>query len=548
MIFETVSIENPRILLLTLMVIPAFLFIFARYRKIKKNLGASSSSKNDSALFRPAKRSLLWRTIFRCFSWIFAVLAFAEISWGAKKVPVHKSGSNVNFVFDISYSMLAEDGPQKKSRLECVKIYVTSLLQELSSSSFSAVLAKGSGFVAIPETEDAALMGTLIENLSPALMTSAGSSLGNGIEAALNAIPEHSSKSQYIWVFTDGDETDSLLEKALEKCAKNDVAVTIVGFGTERETEIVTGDGKNRVRTALRSEEMEAIARTVSKRNYRKSNSANESIITFIDSKSTGSAWKLLNQIKTSRNGEESTLSYEVKQLNHHSLFILLSILSLIFSFIAGEFRRKNSKEFKNLAAATMIFSAMFLTSCSSEKKQVLDGVWAWYEGKFTSATAHFLNTAQKAQNDSMAKSFAIFDLSATYLSIGELDAAMERLSQLNLDDKNLPPELRSAAYYNRGVILERQGEYSSAAESFKKAILANQKNLNAKINLELCKRELTEKQSKSVQAQMQGVNEEKAANSEMNNEIFNLIREQEGKKWRNMSDGGENNNDVLDY
>lgn len=548
MIFETVSIENPKILLLTLMVIPAFLFIFARYKKIKKNLTAASASKNDSSLFRPAKKSLLWRTIFRCFSWIFAVMAFAGISWGAKKVPVHKSGSNINFVFDISYSMLAEDGPQKKSRLDCVKIYVSSLLQELSSASFSAVLAKGDGFVAIPETEDAALMETMVENLSPTLMTSAGSSLGNGIEAALNAIPEHSSKSQYIWVFTDGDETDNLLEKALEKCAKNDVAVTLVGFGTERETEIITGDGKNRVRTALRSKEMEELAQSISKRNYRKSNSANESIITFIDSKSPGSAWKLLNQIKASGNGEESTLSYEMKQLNHHSLFILLSILCLIFSFIAGEFRKGNGRKFKNLIATTMIFSTIFLTSCSSEKKQVLDGVWAWYEGKFTSATAHFLNTAQKAPKDSLARSFATFDLSATYLSIGELDAAMERLSQLNLDDENLPPELRSAAFYNQGVILERQGDYSAAAECFKKAILANQKNLNAKINLELCKRELTEKQSKSAQAQMQGVNEEKAANSEMNNEIFNLIREQEGKKWRNMSDGGEKNNDVLDY
>ena len=46
----------------------------------------------------------------------------------------------------------------------------------------------------------------------------------------------------------------------------------------------------------------------------------------------------------------------------------------------------------------------------------------------------------------------------------------------------------------------------------------------------------------------MQGVNEEKQTDPDMKNEIFNLIRENEGKKWRNMSDGGEKNDDVLDY
>ena len=131
---------------------------------------------------------------------------------------------------------------------------------------------------------------------------------------------------------------------------------------------------------------------------------------------------------------------------------------------------------------------------------------------------------------------------------MGENEAAFDRLSELNPDNKTLPPEFRSAAYYNTGIILTRKNDYKNAAENFKKAILADSKNLNAKINLELCERELVQKQANSAQAQMQGINEDKQQNPEMSNEIFELIREQEGKKWQNMSESNENKDDVLDY
>ncbi|MCR4822500.1 MAG: VWA domain-containing protein [Treponema sp.] len=547
MILGQITIAKPQVLLLSLLLIPAISFLYFRYKKITGNLSSSSKASKTPPLFKSIRRSLLGRTILRSLAFIFALLAFSDISWGRKKLPVHKSGSNVNFVFDISWSMMAKDGPENTSRLDCMKFYTSSLVKELSNSSFSAILAKGEGYVAIPETEDIALMENMIENLSPKLMTSAGSSLGKGIEAAIKGIPPHSSKSQYIWVFTDGDETDSLLEKALETAAKHDISVTLVGFGSEKEREITAGDGKTRVKTALRGEKLREVAQSVNQANYQKLRSANKSSISYVDSKSKGSIWNLLNQVKVS-SGDNATLSYEFQPVNHHKLFIFLSILSFILSFLAGELNFGHGKKFAALFKAGIIFSSVFLTSCSSEKKDILEGVWAWYEGKYTSATADFLNTAQKADRDSLAKAYAIYGLGTTYISMGENDAAEVRLSQLNLDDENLPKEIRSAGFYNMGIIWERKGNYENAAASFRKAILADYKNLNAKINLELCQRELTQKQTKAGQSQMQGVNEEKADKSEMNSEIFNLIREQEGKKWRNMSDGQEEEKNVIDY
>ena len=542
------SIGNPQFLPAILLILPALFFVGAKFKKIERNLSASQNQKTLSSL----KISLFLRTLFRSLAWVCAVLALCEISFGSKKIPVHKSGSNVSFVFDISYSMLAKDAPSRLTRLDAVKLYASSLIEHLSGSSFSAVLAKGDGFTAIPETEDAAAMLNLLENLSPTLMSSGGSSLGKGIEAALNAIPKNSAKSEYIWVFTDGDETDSRLEKSLELAAKAQIPVTLVGFGSEKESEITAGDGKTRVKTALRAQKMKEIADSVNSKAASLSFSAQKPRVGYVDSKSQGSAWQLLNQItRTAGEDEESTLAYEVKQVNRHAFFIFWAVVFLILSFVAAEFKLAplKNKHFRSVLEKSLVFTAVFLfASCSSEKKQILEGAWAWYEGKYTAATADFLTVAHRAGENSLAKSYAIFDLSATYVSMGELDAAHKRLSELNLGDETLPSDVRSAAFYNLGLISAQKNDYALAASYFKRAILADSKNLNAKINLELCEREVTQKQANQAESEMQGVNEEKQTNPDMKNEIFTLIRENEGKKWRNMSDGGEKNDDVLDY
>ncbi len=543
------SVGKPHVLFAIFLFLPALIFVIAKIRKIEKSLAAQ---ENKNA-FVSLKISLFLRTFFRSLAWIASVLALAEISFGSKKIPVHKSGSNVTFVFDISYSMLAKDAPSRLSRLDAVKIYATSLVENLSSASFSAVLAKGDGFTAISESEDKNAMLNLIDNLSPHMMTSAGSSLAKGIEAAINTVPSHSAKSQYIWVFTDGDETDNLLEKSLEKTHKHGIPVTFVGFGSEKETEIIAGDGKTRVKTALRANRLKKICETSNEKSGSIHIMSKEKA-SYMDSQSQSSAWQLMSQIRQKNHDEEeNTLSYEIQNVKRHSFFLLFAVIFLILSFITGELKltpiltKKNTG--KKSAFLILNFTMLFsLLSCSSERKQILEGSWAWYEGKYTAATADFLNVVQDTEEDSLSHEYALFGLSTTYLALGESEAAFDRLSEIRVENEDLPKELRSSAFYNIGMIYARRSDYNRASQFFKKAILANQKNLNAKINLELCEREIVQKQANEAQAQMQGVNEEKQKHHDMKNEIFNLIRENEGKKWRNMGDGDEKNNDVIDY
>ena len=539
---DSFSIAKPQFLILIFAILPAIFFILIKFKKIEK-IFADSDEKNQKN-FRRLKISVFLRTLFRSLSWIFAILALSEISFGSKNLPSAKSGNNVTFVFDISYSMLASDCPFKLSRLDSAKIYAKALLDKLSESSFSAVLAKGDGFLALPETEDVNSMQNLIENLSPKLVTSAGSSLSKGLECAIESIPETSAKNQLIWIFTDGDETDNLLEKSLEKAARLGISVSILGFGDEKEREILTGDGKTRVKTALRSQKLKEIVRNVNE-NPSSFSVFRKNSVRYIDSRENGSAWSLLDEVKNLSGQDEKSIGYEIQTVKRHGFFIFLAILFLILSFIVTKKSGKNQIFASNFAFFLLILT---FTSCSSEKKQILEGTWAWYSKEYSEATADFLKVISETEETDISHDYAIFDLGATYLSLDETEAALDRISSLNPDRADLNSDLKSAAFYNLGVIYSQKGEFEKAKNFFKKAVVSDSKNTSAKINLELCERKMVQKRGRAGESEISGVSEEKNPNPEMESEIFNLIREQEEKKWRNMNDGAKNSNDVLDY
>ena len=76
-------------------------------------------------------------------------------------------------------------------------------------------MAKGDGVVAVPLTEDKIMIESLLEVISPNLMTVPGTSLGKGILKAKESFPSSYGAAGRIWVFTDGEETDGQLKTAL---------------------------------------------------------------------------------------------------------------------------------------------------------------------------------------------------------------------------------------------------------------------------------------------------------------------------------------------
>ena len=538
------SIERPWALYGLLLIVPPLVYSAFTYKRTFSLLMKSAKNKKTKEYIRMRKR-IFARVVLRAAAWCMMIFAMAGISWGTVSTPVQKNGNAIAMVFDISYSMTARDCPNNLTRLEAVASYTNDLLDKTEGIPASAILAKGNGIVAVPLTEDTESIRSLLSILSPKLMSSAGSNLGEGINAALKSFPKNISNAPVIWLFTDGEESDSGLESALGTALKKGVSVVIIGFGEERETEIYAGDGKTLVKTALRSDKIKQRAREANKKNLGGQGFSfiQGATVQFVDATELGSARKVLSSVKSGDGGEKIAMSYEMQPVDRHLFFIALGIVFFVLSFFASEFSLRGFHEKLALSLVALCFC-----SCSSEfeeSKKILSAVWNWNQKQYTEAIAKFTQSLDEAKenNDEIIKQYALYGLSTTYLMQNENAAALEKINELS---GNAPNKIKFAAFYNSGIIAQREGDYQKAAELFKNALLVDPSNVRAKINLELSYNQQAQR-AKESERQMNGANEISQEESDLQKSVFNRIREKDQQQWKNTQQE-QKSASPLDY
>lgn len=546
--------ERPFALFGILLLIPALIVCIYRYRRIMKRFNLYLLKDTDSPTTKRMKKIpaiLIFRTLFRSIAWVMLVLSYAGFSWGTYLEPVQKSGTGISMVFDISYSMEADDGPAGLTRLRAAEKYASMLLANMPNASVSVVLAKGDGQVIIPLTDDKAVVETLLDSLSPRLMSSGGSSLGKGIRSALKSFPSNSARENTIWVFTDGDETDGQMESALYECMRSGISVYLIGFGTEREVPVLAGDGKTTVHTALRSEKMKKACDAVMAKNAAKLIS--DVKITYIDATEAGSALTLLEPLKninpSPKYGEENqSVTYELKSVKRYKLFLGLAFFFFILGFIVSELDSDGiNKRIHKATIGTIVFTSLFFTSCGAKvqgSKRIMDSCWSWYQQKYNNSIAGFLQTAYEAEQngDAVLSQYSIYGLGVTYLAKNENEAAMERFDQI---DENAPSQVLYASNYNKGIIYYHSGHFQEAARYFKKALTYDGTKFDAKINLEISLMN-AEKEAKEKENAIREVSQGRSPDT-MERAVFERIREYDKQQWKN-SEKTENTNLAQDF
>ena len=477
------------------------------------------------------KKILIARSTCLFIAFIFLLLAQAGLTWGTYLVPVQKSGHSVAMVFDISNSMLAKDCPGNTTRLNAASIYAKKLLSKMEEVPVSVVIAKGDGIAAIPITDDAAMIESLLDVMSPSLMTVPGSSLGKGILKAKETFSTNFSSAGRIWVFTDGEETDGQLTSALLECQKAGIPVTLIGFGSETESPVLTGDGKTQVMTALRRDRLEeAIAEASAK--FRFFNEHNN--LSYINSLEKGSAVQLLSQLRFGAT-ENLITSYEVKPVPRYKLFLSLSALFLILSYIVTEFnfaRFFTPKASRKQAAVLVSFISIILSGCSSQTADILKGTMSYHQKNYRHSVSCFMKASEQAHADAnlINQSYALYDLGTAYIMLGEDSAALEKFNAIGSD---APDAVRYAAFYNAGVLAWKNSDFDEAQDYFRKALEIDSSKLDAKINFELSRQQSQAKGKQNQSNQIQASQEE-ASPQNLEKAVFEHIKENDQKQWKN--------------
>ena len=523
-----IAFSNPNYLILIFLPIPISIFLAMRTKKNVKLIKnyCYKTKINTSLTIRLWGRIILWT-----ITWISISLALAGPSWGTEKVPVQKSGCAASFVFDISYSMMADDVAGKSdTRLNASQDFANTLLSGMQGVATSAVIAKGDGFLAVPLTEDYYSLTNVINALSPYMLSSPGSSIAKGIYAAIESFPPQSARNSFIIVFTDGDETDSNVASAVQDAANYGITIIFVGFGSTKEINVLTGDGVTYVKTSLKEELLKELAKQKNVEYFLGKEEKSIMAITDI----------LYPSIVFSDNS--FTTSYESRPITRHSVFILIAIISFLLGFILS-----TTAPASNIyLSLILVFSSTIFSGCNlipPDTVAILQGTYNWNQKDYNEAIVSFLEVDARDQIEKTnAGQYSRFGLSACYIMQEELDASLTKINEM---DPVVSKSLDFARWYNKGIIFHRKGDIENAALCFKKALLIDSKNLDAKINLELCLEEGATHKTDGVRERIP-TNEQKAPPG-ADSAIFSVIKEKEEDKWK-APENGITQNSVLDY
>ena len=206
-----------------------------------------------------------------CFiaSMASAIIALAGPQWGERLVPEYRRGLDIVLAMDISRSMDAAD--VAPSRLRRAAAIARTFVESSPGTRFSVVLGKGDGVVAIPLTDDAESVFSLLAALSSGTMSSKGTDLERLTDASLRAFPSSSSARRMVVIFSDGESLSGDVKAAAARAAAEGVLVSAVGVGTEAGTPVPVGPGsKELIRgsdgTPVRSALSEATLRGIAER------------------------------------------------------------------------------------------------------------------------------------------------------------------------------------------------------------------------------------------------------------------------------------------
>jgi Ca-activated chloride channel family protein len=533
-----VTIERPQVFLFLLALIPVLVNGIFRLRALWKIAGAAGLS---DGLFRIVKRRMVLRSACWIAAFVLLITALSGVSWGSASVPVQRSGAAVSLVFDISWSMTARDAGGDMTRLEAASLYAEALLSHLAGTAVSVVLAKGGGITAVPLTEDINTVMPLLQTLSPQLMTAAGSDISRGIDAAVRSFPATSGAAPVIVVFTDGEETSGSMAESVAASIRYGIPVFFVGFGSEFESEIISGDGETPVLTALRSENLRnAVIPSANSGSRFQQVQAQ-----YIEAAAPGSAAAILKAI--TRNAEHGVI-FESRPVARYRVFLVLALLFFMAGIALSEFR---VKRFVSSAAALPVLALFvclpMLQSCSgsiSDMAQVLGSAYNWRRGDYQEAVAGFLAITDIAQQNGDHKllQYGLYGLASTYMMQGEYGAALERLNEIAPDS---PDDIRYAVLYNSGIIAYHNGGYSDAKQFFRQALEVNRTSVNAKVNLEIASGQ-TEVQAVPAEQEVIPAAVQDNQNAAQN-ALFSIIREDEQNRWKNSQTQTEKSS-GLDY
>jgi Ca-activated chloride channel family protein len=176
------------------------------------------------------ERRPLRRMLVRVAALALLAVGLAGPKWGFHWQEVHREGIDLIVAVDTSRSMLATD--VKPNRLERAKFAIMDLLPLLQGDRIGLVAFAGTAFLECPLTLDYAAFEQSLRAVEVGIIPRGGTAIARALDTSLDAFDARQGKYEAIILITDGENTEGDVKEAAKRAAELGVKVFTVGIGT----------------------------------------------------------------------------------------------------------------------------------------------------------------------------------------------------------------------------------------------------------------------------------------------------------------------------
>ncbi len=438
----------------------------------------------------------------------FMLIALLGPQWGIeyREKPVYSS--TLALVVDTSLSMSARD--IKPSRLESVKLVLKSIIENIKGYRITIIAFQDKAYIQCPLTEDTDALIYFTDILKPDMLPYPGTNIADAILTTYQYLFPYSGEKIAI-IFTDGEDHSGKINEAISMISKEKIKFITVGIASP-EGDIIYDPQRNEPKKDSKGKTV--ISKLDEKILIEIANATGGKYIKYSSPEYVATEIKKFIEKRELIKTSQKSQYYK----NRYQYFLLIAFLLILIEFIIMELPLNLI-----IIIGVLIFNTSNLNSLDIKSEFIAEKGNRYYTKNDYQKS---LNEYEKALQSNQQNEKIKFNMANTLYRLKEYDQAIKIYESI----KN--KKILSKSAYNAANSYVMKNDITQAQQMYRKAIMYDLSNEDAKYNLELM---LKIKNSSSSSNSQQ---------SEKNNDKNNKDSSDKNKK-RNEdgSEGGKDKN-----
>lgn len=490
---ENFRFANPHILWLLLAVLVLIvLYIVSRKGSVKALRRFGDLRLLRSLMPGVSEGKLRLKFTLQMLALTSLIIAAARPQFGSKLETVKKEGIEVMVCLDISNSMLAED--ISPNRLERAKRMLSRLVDNLQNDQVGLIVFAGEAYTQLPITNDFVSAKMFLQSIDPRMVSLQGTAIGAAINLAVRSFTPNESSQKAIVLITDGENHEDDAKGAATAALERGIHTHVIGIGSTQGALVPDDSGRsgsyrkdntgNPVTTRLDEQMAQEIA-LAGQGVYAHADASNGAIQNICDA---------LDSLQKSELESHVYADYDDKFIPFVWLALLFLIIDMFLLDKANALLSK-IKIFVLLGLCMMAVQPATAQSARKARAATREGNSLYRDSLWHDAEMQY----RRAQEQMPTDSVSLYNLANALCQQQEQEKMQEAMSfygkVIDTSERGGNHKLASMAAFNAGDICMAGQQYKEAVQFFKRSLMNNPKDDEARYNLYLAKKLLQQQQ-----------------------------------------------------